>query len=124
MKRTRSQELYEQSKKIAPAGVHSPVRAFRAVGGHPIFFEKGSGSQITDVDGNTYVDYVGAWGPAILGHAPEFVVSRCMEVLKKGPLFGTPHELELELARKIVDTVPSIEKIRFVNSGTEAVMSS
>lgn len=122
--RPKSESLSKEIEKVIPGGVNSPFRSFREVGGHTIFIDRGSGSKVTDVDGNTYIDYVGAWGPAVLGHAPQSILKRCLETLSKGPLFGTPHELELELARKIIDTVDSIEKIRFVNSGTEAVMST
>lgn len=107
-----------------PGGVNSPFRSFKDVGGHTIFFNKALGSKLNDIDGNTYTDYLGAWGPAILGHCPPQVIAACQKVLESGPVFGAPHELELEMARSLVAAVPSIEKVRFVCSGTEAVMSA
>lgn len=119
-----SAKLHESINQLIPGGVNSPFRSFHEVGGHALFIERGEGSKVFDVDGNSYIDYVGAWGPAILGHAPHSVVEACIDAIKKGAVFGTPHRLEWEFAKKIVDTVPSIEQIRFVNSGTEAVMSA
>lgn len=119
-----SRELFEQAKAVTPGGVHSPVRAFKAVGGTPVFMERALGAQIQDVDGKTYVDYVGSWGPAILGHAHPEVVEAVREAVGRGLSFGTPHAGEVELAELIHQMVPSVEKIRFCNSGTEATMSA
>lgn len=109
---------------MIPGGVDSPFRSFSEVGGHTIFFARAHGAYLTDVDGNRYIDYLGAWGPAILGHSPQAVVVACQETLALGPVFGAPHTLELEMARLLIKAVPSVEMVRFVNSGTEAVMSA
>ena len=106
-----------------PGGVNSPVRAFRNVAGEPIFVERGEGARIWDIDGNEYIDYVGSWGPAILGHAPKVVVAAVRDAATRGLSFGIPNPLELEMAELICDWMPSIEKVRMVNSGTEATMS-
>ncbi len=119
-----SQTLYNDSQKLAPAGVHSPVRAFRAVGGSPIFFKKGSGSQLTDVDGNNYVDFCMSWGALLLGHAHPTVVKGLQEQVQNGTHFGTPTPLDVELSTYILSKLPFYDKIRFVNSGTEAVMTA
>lgn len=119
-----SQSLYDKSQKLAPAGVHSPVRAFRAVGGTPIFFKKGSGSKITDVDGNNYVDFCMSWGALLLGHANPNVVKGLQEQVQNGTHFGTPTPLDVELSTYILSKLPFYDKIRFVNSGTEAVMTA
>lgn len=119
-----SAALSEQISQVIPGGVDSPFRSFAEVGGHTIFFNKASGSRLYDVDGNEYIDYLGAWGPAILGHCPPPVVEACQKVMAAGPVFGAPHALELALARELTAAVPSLEKVRFVNSGTEAVMSA
>jgi glutamate-1-semialdehyde 2,1-aminomutase len=111
-------------EQLIPGGVDSPFRAFHEVGGQAIFFTHALGSKLFDLDNNIYIDYLGAWGPAILGHCPESVVKRCQEVLALGPVFGAPHTLELEMADAVIKACPSIEKIRFVSSGTEAVMSA
>ncbi|MBL8085184.1 MAG: glutamate-1-semialdehyde 2,1-aminomutase [Candidatus Obscuribacter sp.] len=116
--------LAEQIKTVIPGGVDSPFRAFHEVGGEAVFFDKADGSKLTDVDGNTYIDYLGAWGPAILGHAPEAVVTAACAVMKNGAVFGAPHKLELALAERVSQALPSVESVRFVNSGTEAVMSA
>lgn len=107
-----------------PGGVNSPVRAFRGVGGTPLFIKQASGASITDVDYKTYIDYVGSWGPMILGHADPEVVEAVREVATRGTSFGAPNELEIQLAEEIVDAVPSIEMVRMVSSGTEATMSA
>ena len=120
----RSEELFARALELMPGGVNSPVRAFRGVGGTPRFIKSASGATITDVDGRTYVDYVGSWGPMILGHADPEVISALTEALSHGTSFGAPNELEVELAEEIVDAVPSIEMVRMVNSGTEATMSA
>ncbi len=118
-----SEKAFEEACQRMPGGVNSPVRAFRSVGGHPVFIQKALGSHLWDVDGNRYIDYVGTWGPAILGHAQPDVIQRIQEVAELGTSFGAPTTLENEMAQKVIDLVPSIEKVRFVNSGTEACMS-
>ena len=119
----RSRELFSEAKEVTPGGVHSPVRAFRAVGGEPFFVSSAQGARLRDVDGNEYVDYVGSWGPAILGHAHPEIVDAVREAAGRGISFGTPHPGEVELASKICELVPSVEKVRFCSSGTEATMS-
>jgi glutamate-1-semialdehyde 2,1-aminomutase len=121
---TRSEELFAEAVGLLPGGVSSPVRAFRAVGGSPLFIERGEGAYLVDVDGNRYVDYVLSWGPLVLGHAHPRVVAALERALRHGTSFGAPSPLELELARLIRDAMPSIELVRFVNSGTEATMSA
>lgn len=116
--------LFEEAEKILPGGVSSPVRAFRAVGGRPLFIERGEGAYLFDVDGNRYVDYVLSWGPLILGHAHPSVVKVLNEALQRGTSYGAPIALEIKLARKIQEFMPAIEMLRFVNSGTEATMSA
>jgi glutamate-1-semialdehyde 2,1-aminomutase len=120
----RSDELYSQAINLIPGGVNSPVRAFRGVGGTPRFIQSARGATITDVDGRTYIDYVGSWGPMILGHADEEVVAALQQVAAGGTSFGAPTELEVELALEVIDAVPSIEMVRMVSSGTEATMSA
>ncbi|MGI8898302.1 MAG: glutamate-1-semialdehyde 2,1-aminomutase [Pyrinomonadaceae bacterium] len=122
--RDRSEELFARAVSLMPGGVNSPVRAFRAVGGSPRFIRSASGATITDVDGCIYIDYVGSWGPMILGHADPEIVAALQEAATRGTSFGAPNELEVELAEEIVDAVPSIEMVRMVNSGTEATMSA
>src|SRR3982750_3750235 len=122
--KTRSEQLFAVAQNLIPGGVNSPVRAFRGVGGTPRFISSARGATITDVDGNTYIDYVGSWGPMILGHADEEVVAAVQEVAAKGTSFGAPSELEVELAQEVIDAVPSIEMVRMVSSGTEATMSA
>ena len=121
---TRSEELFNRAQKVIPGGVNSPVRAFRAVGGKPLFIEKGDGSHIWDADGKEYIDYVGSWGPLIFGHRSPEVVRALNEVLNIGTSFGAPTEREVELAERITSILPSIDKVRLVNSGTEATMSA
>lgn len=121
---TRSQNLFAAAKKILPGGVNSPVRDFRRVGGEPIFVASAKGAYLHDVDGNSYVDYVGSWGPMILGHAHPMVIEKIQEAAERGLSFGAPTPLETELAEKISSLMPSIEMIRMVNSGTEATMSA
>jgi glutamate-1-semialdehyde 2,1-aminomutase len=121
---SRSKALFEEAQRYLPGGVDSPVRAFKAVGGDPLFIERGQGSHIFDADGNEYIDYVGSWGPLILGHAYPSVVEAVKRVAEKGTSFGAPVEMEITLARLITQAMPSIEMIRFVNSGTEATMSA
>jgi glutamate-1-semialdehyde 2,1-aminomutase len=120
----RSDELFAKAVDLIPGGVNSPVRAFRGVGGTPRFIKSARGAHITDVDGRTYIDYVGSWGPMILGHADEEVVAALQEVAAGGTSFGAPTELEVDLAQEVVDAVPSIEMVRMVSSGTEATMSA
>jgi len=124
MKTLRSQELFKKAQGSIPGGVNSPVRAFKSVGGTPRFFVNGHGAWIEDVDGNQYIDFVGSWGPLILGHAHPEVIEAIQKVLIKGTSFGAPTELETDLAEMIIDRVPSAEMVRMVNSGTEATMSA
>jgi glutamate-1-semialdehyde 2,1-aminomutase len=119
----RSSKLFARAQKRIPGGVNSPVRAFRNVDGEPFFVARGEGAWIWDVDGNEYIDYVGSWGPAILGHAPKVVVEAIRDAAARGLSFGIPNPLEVEMAELICDWMPSIEKVRMVNSGTEATMS-
>jgi glutamate-1-semialdehyde 2,1-aminomutase len=120
---SRSSDLFHTAQKRIPGGVNSPVRAFRHVGAEPFFVERAEGARIWDVDGNKYIDYVGSWGPAILGHAPEMVINAVSETASRGLSFGIPNPLEVDLATFICNWMPSIEKVRMVNSGTEATMS-
>jgi glutamate-1-semialdehyde 2,1-aminomutase len=124
MQTTRSRALFDRAQQLIPGGVNSPVRAFKAVGGQPLFIERGTGSHLFDVDGNRYVDYVGSWGPLILGHAHPRVVAAIAEAAQRGTSFGAPTEAEVRLAQLVIEAVPSIERVRFVNSGTEATMSA
>jgi glutamate-1-semialdehyde 2,1-aminomutase len=124
MKTTRSETLFARAQVRIPGGVNSPVRAFRGVGGTPLFIERGEGSRIFDVDGNSFIDYVGSWGPLILGHRPPCVIDALHQVLEGGTSFGAPTEREVELAELIAAMVPSMELVRLVNSGTEATMSA
>ena len=123
-KHTRSRLLYRQSLQYLPGGVNSPVRAFKAVGGKPLFITRARGSHLYDADGNRYIDYVGSWGPAILGHAHPQVVKKVQSAAARGLSFGASTELELTLARLIRKAFPSLEKLRLVNSGTEATLSA
>jgi glutamate-1-semialdehyde 2,1-aminomutase len=119
-----SKILFQKALSVIPGGVNSPVRAFKGVGGTPIFFKEGKGAYITDVDGHRYIDYVGSWGPLILGHCHPNVIEAVTSALNHGMSFGAPTELEVQLAEKIIALMPSIEKIRMVNSGTEATMTA
>ena len=123
IKTTKSEEIFAAAQKLMPGGVSSPVRAFKSVGGQPIVFDRVKGAYIWDVDGNQYIDYVGTWGPAICGHAHPDVINALHEALEKGTSFGAPSALENVLAEMVIDAVPSIEMVRFVNSGTEACMA-
>lgn len=123
LKTTKSEEIFAAAQKLMPGGVSSPVRAFKSVGGQPIVFDRVKGAYVWDVDGNQYIDYVGTWGPAICGHAHPDVLKALHEALEKGTSFGAPCVLENTLAEMVIDAVPSIEMVRFVNSGTEACMS-
>ena len=120
----KSAKLFTRAQRSLPGGVDSPVRAFKAVGGTPLFIRSASGSHITDVDGRSYVDYVMSWGPLIHGHAPSGLVKALAAAARKGTSFGAPTELELELAELVRAQMPSIEMVRFVSSGTEATMSA
>ena len=121
---SRSHELFEQAQKHIPGGVNSPVRAFRGVGGDPVFVERASGAYFFDPDGKRYIDYVGSWGPMILGHAHPEVIAAVAEVIQKGLSFGAPTALETEMADKVCELVPSMDMVRMVSSGTEATMSA
>jgi glutamate-1-semialdehyde 2,1-aminomutase len=121
---SRSAALFEEAKRLLPGGVNSPVRAFKAVGGCPRVIQRASGSRLYDADGNVYIDYVGAWGPMIVGHAHPDVVRGIAEAAEGGLAYGAPTPWETELARMVVEAVPSVEMVRFVNSGTEATMSA
>src|SRR5438067_3956637 len=122
--RPRSQEAFRRACELIPGGVNSPARAFGAVGGQPLFIARGEGPFLFDIDGNQYLDYVGSWGPLILGHAHPRVVRAVEEAMRKGASFGAPTELESQLAELIVAAMPSIEMVRLVSSGTEASMSA
>lgn len=119
-----SQRAYERACRVIPGGVNSPARAFGAVGGEPLFIERGEGAYLYDIDGHRFIDYVGSWGPLILGHAHPRIVAAVEQTLRRGTSFGAPTELEIELAETISEAIPSIEKVRMVNSGTEAAMSA
>jgi glutamate-1-semialdehyde 2,1-aminomutase len=124
MNHSRSHELFNQALRYLPGGVNSPVRAFRAVGGVPFFAQRAHGARVEDIDGNTYIDYVCTWGPSIMGHAHPEVIAAIKSAADRGTSFGIPNPLEVELARKICRWVPSVEKVRLTNSGTEATMSA
>jgi len=124
MNRTNSTTLYAEAVNLLPGGVNSPVRAFRAVGGQPVFFASASGSKLLDVDGNEYIDYIASWGPFILGHSHPRIVQALHRQLDLATSFGAPTELENQLAAKIIDLLPSVDMLRFVNSGTEATLSA
>jgi glutamate-1-semialdehyde 2,1-aminomutase len=124
MFRQKSEELFSKAQQIIPGGVNSPVRAFRSVGGNPLFIARGQGSHIYDVDGNEYIDYVGSWGPLLLGHRHPAILEALSAALEIGTSFGAPTQQEIELAEAIRDAVPSVEMVRLVNSGTEATMSA
>ena len=121
---TQSEELFRRAQELIPGGVNSPVRAFRSVGGKPVFVARGEGSHIFDADGNEYIDYVGSWGPLLLGHRHPAILAALEQALSIGTSFGAPTAQEIELAEAICDAVPSIEMVRLVNSGTEATMSA
>jgi glutamate-1-semialdehyde 2,1-aminomutase len=120
----RSAALFERARRVIPGGVNSPVRAFGAVGGTPPFLAEGSGCRVRDVDGNEYIDYVGSWGPLVLGHAHPDVLAAIRAVLERGTSFGAPTELEVELAELVCEALPGVERVRMVSSGTEAAMSA
>ena len=124
MKTDRSTQLFDRSQEIIPGGVNSPVRACKAVGTAPRFIQQANGCHLVDADGNEYIDYVGSWGPMILGHRHPAVIEAISAVLERGTSFGAPTDLELELARQVTEAIPTLEKVRMVNSGTEATMSA
>ena len=119
-----SQSLFERATRVIPGGVNSPVRAFGAVGGDPLFIASGDGAHVTDADGKRYIDYVGSWGPMVLGHRPAVVIEALRAVLDRGTSFGAPTDLEVEMAELLTQVVPSMEMVRMVNSGTEACMTA
>ena len=119
-----SEKLFAAASRILPGGVDSPVRAFKAVGATPLFIERASGAHIEDADGNTYIDYVMSWGPLIHGHAPKGLVKALGAAAARGTSFGAPTQLETRLARQVAMLMPSMERVRFVSSGTEATMSA
>jgi glutamate-1-semialdehyde 2,1-aminomutase len=121
---SRSEELFARARKVIPGGVNSPVRAFKAVGGNPRFIESASGARVRDVDGREYIDYLGSWGPMILGHAPAEVLEAISRAAARGTSYGAPCPAEVELAERVTRAMPKIEKVRFVSSGTEATMSA
>jgi glutamate-1-semialdehyde 2,1-aminomutase len=124
MNLSKSETLFTEAKKYIPGGVNSPVRAFKSVGGSPVFMQRGEGSKLFDVDGNEYVDYIGSWGPHLFGHNPSFIKDALLSSLENGTSFGAPTEAEVKMAKLITELVPSVEMVRMVNSGTEATMSA
>jgi glutamate-1-semialdehyde 2,1-aminomutase len=124
MNTDKSKKLFEEAKKYIPGGVNSPVRAFKSVGGDPLFITKGKGSKFWDVDGNEFIDYIGSWGPHLFGHNPPFIIDALKAAIENGTSFGAPTEMEVQMARLITELVPSVEMVRMVNSGTEATMSA
>jgi glutamate-1-semialdehyde 2,1-aminomutase len=120
----KSKQLFADAQKYIPGGVNSPVRAFKSVGGDPLFIERGAGSKFYDADGNEFIDYIGSWGPHLFGHNPPFIKEALLNAIENGTSFGAPTELEIKMAKIIIELVPSIEKVRMVNSGTEATMSA
>ena len=124
MNTEKSRQLFEEAKKYIPGGVNSPVRAFKSVGGDPLFITKGKGSKFWDADGNEYIDYIGSWGPHLFGHNPAFIIDALKAAIENGTSFGAPTEMEIKMAEIITQLVPSVEMVRMVNSGTEATMSA
>jgi glutamate-1-semialdehyde 2,1-aminomutase len=124
MATTKSAKIMKKAVEVIPGGVNSPVRAFKAVGGKPVFIKRAKGSKIFDVDGNSYIDYIGSWGPMILGHAQPKVMTALKKAIDRGTSYGAPTELEVELAELVIEAFPSMKMVRFVNSGTEATMSA
>ncbi|MCA9250299.1 MAG: glutamate-1-semialdehyde 2,1-aminomutase [Phycisphaerales bacterium] len=121
---SKSESLFREAQSLLPGGVNSPVRAFRGVGGDPLFIDRAQGCYLFDADGRRYIDYIGSWGPMVLGHGHDAVLAAISDAVSRGVSYGAPNALEVDLAREVVRRVPSIEKVRFVNSGTEAVMSA
>src|SRR5215216_3142354 len=124
MQRPRSEQAFRRAQALIPGGVNSPARAFGAVGGLPLFITRGEGPYLYDLDGNRYLDFIGSWGPMILGHCHPKVVEATVAALKNGSSYGAPCELETQLAEMVIEAVPSVEMVRFVSSGTEATMSA
>ena len=124
MNTEKSKKLFSEAKKYIPGGVNSPVRAFKSVGGDPLFISKGNGSKFWDIDGNEFIDYIGSWGPHLFGHNPPFIIDSLKSAIENGTSFGAPTELEVKMAKLITGLVPSVEMVRMVNSGTEATMSA
>ena len=124
MNTEKSKKLFDEAKKYIPGGVNSPVRAFKSVGGDPLFIRRGEGSKFWDVDGNEFIDYIGSWGPHLFGHNPSFIIDALKSAIENGTSFGAPTELEVEMAKLITELVPSVEMVRMINSGTEATMSA
>ena len=124
MNTEKSKQLFKEAKKYIPGGVNSPVRAFKSVGGDPLFIQRGKGSKSYDADGNEYIDYIGSWGPHLFGHNPPFIIDALKSAIENGTSFGAPTELEVKMAKLITELVPSVEMVRMVNSGTEATMSA
>ena len=124
MNTTLSTYFFNEANRYIPGGVNSPVRAFKAVAGNPIFIERGEGSKIYDVDKNEYIDYIGSWGPHLFGHNPQFIKEALFDAVENGVSFGAPTEIEVKMAKLIIDMVPSVDMVRMVNSGTEATMSA
>ncbi|HKJ81968.1 MAG TPA: glutamate-1-semialdehyde 2,1-aminomutase [Ignavibacteriaceae bacterium] len=124
MNKTLSTHLFNEAKRYIPGGVNSPVRAFKSVGGNPLFIKNGAGSKLYDVDGNEYIEYIGSWGPHLFGHNPPFIKEALLKAIEDGTSFGAPTELEVKIAKLITKLVPSVELVRMVNSGTEATMSA
>jgi glutamate-1-semialdehyde 2,1-aminomutase len=124
MNYTNSKEQFQRAKNSIPGGVNSPVRAFKSINGEPLFIDKAKGSKVYDIDGNEYIDYVGSWGPLILGHAQDEVVEAIKKTAERGTSYGAPTVIESQMAELIIDMVPSIDIVRMVNSGTEATMSA
>ena len=124
MIKTYSEELFQRACKVIPGGVNSPVRAFKAVGGNPLFIDKAEGVMVTDADGNEFIDYLASWGPLIFGHAHPRIIEAVSKYARLGTSFGAPTRLEVTLAEMLVDAVPCMETVRTVSSGTEAVMSA
>src|SRR5919197_106586 len=122
--RSVSQDLFARARRVVPGGVNSPVRAFRAVGGEPLFIDAASGARLRDADGREYIDYMCSWGPLILGHAHPAVVEAVRQAAARGTSYGAPCAAEVELAERVVRRIPSIDKVRYVSSGTEATMSA
>src|SRR3970040_898845 len=120
----KSKKLFQEAKKYIPGGDNSPVRAFKSVGGDPLFITRGLGSKFWDADGNEFIDYIGSWGPHLFGHNPPFIKDALLKAIDSGTSFGAPTELEVEMAKIITQLVPSVEMVRMVNSGTEATMSA
>jgi glutamate-1-semialdehyde 2,1-aminomutase len=124
MKRTRSDRLFRRAQDVIPGGVNSPVRAFKAVGASPLFIDRAAGARLRDVDGNEYIDYVMSWGPLIHGHAPKGLIKAVASAAARGTSYGAPSPLEVALASRVRALMPSLERVRFVSSGTEAAMSA